>query len=226
MHRRGQAPALVLKTRLPATARENLAERIACRLDGPVTLAGIVLVLVVVADNMTPAGSSLKVVWAVAGWTLWALFVVELSLRLVIAPSTAAFLRRNWWQLAFLLVPFLRFLRSLSRSARLARIATTSVRGARGAGRNLAGRVGWLAGATVAVVLAASEVLFEYGPGVSYPHALHDAVLGAVAGQPIEATGAVADVVEIVLALYATVVFATLAGVVGAFFLENREAEP
>jgi len=207
------------------TRREELAERLACRLDAPFTLGGVLLVLVVLAENMTPAGSSWRLVWTVSGWTLWALFVLEFTLRLVIAPSTRRFLRRNWWQLVFLLVPFLRFLRSLSRTARLARLASTSVRSTRTAARNLAGRVGWVLGATVTVVLGSSEILFEYGPGVTYPRALHDVLLGAIGGEPLAVAGTVADVLEVVLALWATVVFATLAGVVGAFFLESRDVK-
>lgn len=207
------------------TRREVMAERLACRLDAPFTLAGLLLVLVVVAENMTPAASPLRIVWAAAGWLLWGLFVLELLLRLVMAPSAARFLRRNWWQVAFLAVPFLRFLRSLSRTARLARLASTSVRGTRTAGRNLAGRVGWVLGATVSVVLASSELLFEYGPaGTTYPAALHDVLLAAVSSQQLPQPGAVADVLEIFLALWASVVFATLAGVAGAYFLETSNA--
>jgi voltage-gated potassium channel len=207
------------------TEREELAERIASRLDVPITAAGVVLVLIVVAENVTPAGSPLEPLWTTASWALWGLFAVEFGLRLVIAPSTPTFLRRNWWQLAFLAVPFLRFLRAFTRAARLARVASTSVRTTRTAGRTLAGRVGSLVGVTVATVLASSEILFEYGPGVSYPRALHDATLAAVSGETLEATGAVADGLEIILAVHATVVFAALAGSLGAFFLERRGDE-
>lgn len=204
------------------TEREELAERIASRLDVPVTAAGVVLVLILVADNMTPAASPLKGVWTVASWGLWALFAFEFVLRLVIAPSTPTFLRRNWWQLAFLALPFLRFLRAFSRTARLARVASTSVRTTRTAGRALAGRVGWLLGITVTTVLGSSEILFEYGPAVSYPRALHDVTLAAVSGDALELTGAVADGLEIILAMHAAIVFAALAGALGAFFLERR----
>lgn len=211
------------KTRRTPTQREQLAERIASRLDIPITVAGVVLVIVVVADNLTSSGSPLKPVWTAAGWALWGVFAIEFGLRLVIAPSTATFLRRNWWQLGFLVVPFLRFLRSFTRAARLARVASTSVRTTRTAGRTLAGRVGGLAGVTVATVLGSSEVLFEYGPGLSYPRALHETTLAAVSGETLEATGAVADGLEIILAVHATVVFAALAGSLGAFFLERRD---
>lgn len=208
--------------RTTRTDREELAERIACRLDLPITAAGVVLVLIVVADNMTPADSPLKVLWVFASWGLWGLFAVEFGLRLVIAPSTSIFLRRNWWQLAFLAVPFLRFLRPLSRTARLARVASTSVRTTRTAGRTLAGRIGWLVGVTVATVLASSELLFEYGPDLTYATALHDVALAAMGAATLDATGAVADGLEIVLAIHAAVVFAALAGSLGAYFLERR----
>ncbi len=204
------------------TEREELAERLAGRLDGPITAAGIVLVLVVVADNMTPPGSTLKTAWSFLTWALWALFAIEFALRLVIAPSALAFLRRNWWQLVFLALPFLRFLRAFSRTARLARVASTSVRTTRTAGRTLAGRIGWLVGLAVSTILGSSQILYEYGPGMSYPRALHDATLGAIGGEPIDAPGALADAVEIVLAIHAAVVFAALAGSLGAYFLERR----
>ena len=215
------AVVVALRGRSP-TEREELAEQLACRLDAPITAAGVVLALVVVADNMTPAGSTLKRAWAVLAWALWALFALEFVLRLVIAPSAAMFLRRNWWQLVFLAVPFLRFLRAFSRTARLARVASTSVRTTRTAGRTLAGRIGWLAGVAVSTILGASQILYEYGPGLSYGQALHQTALGAIGGEPLQAPGAVAAGVEIVLAIHAAVVFATLAGSLGAYFLERR----
>lgn len=203
--------------------REALAEEIGNRLDLPVTVGGLLLVFVLVADNLTSPSSSLDVVWVVLGWALWALFVLEFVARLIVAPSTWRFLRRNWWQLLFLALPFLRFLRAFSRGSRLARAATTSVRGTRTAGRTLAGRIGWLTGLAVGTVLVAGELLFTYAD-VGYASALHASALGAVAGEPLDVDGSLADVLEVVLAIHAAVVFATLAGAVGAFFLERQRA--
>jgi voltage-gated potassium channel len=203
--------------------REALAEDIANRLDLPVTVAGLLLVIVLVADNLTSPASTLDTVWVVLGWALWSLFVLEFVARLIVAPSTWRFLRRNWWQLVFLAVPFLRFLRAFSRGSRLARAATTSVRGTRTAGRTLAGRIGWLAGLAVGTVLVTSELLFTYAD-IAYASALHACALGAVAGEPLDVDGWLADVLEVVLAIHAAVVFATLAGAVGAFFFERQRA--
>ncbi|HVM07211.1 MAG TPA: hypothetical protein VM345_02010 [Acidimicrobiales bacterium] len=205
-----------------AATRDALVERIAARLDLPFTIAGGLIVVVVVADNLTSAGAPQKPFWNLAAWILWFLFVIEFVLRLVLAPSKVTFFRRNWWQLLFLAVPFLRFLRAFTRAARFARVASTSVRTTRTAGRTLLGRLGVLAGVAVATILAATEVLFEYGPDLAYGRALHGVALGAISGQPLPVDGAVAAVLDVVLAVHSAVVFASLAGSLGAFFLERR----
>ncbi|QBI21937.1 hypothetical protein ER308_06120 [Egibacter rhizosphaerae] len=206
--------------------REALAERIADRLDAPMTALGIVFLLLVLAETVIqPAGPA----FAVAGWVIWSAFVGEFLLRLTVAPSRWRFLRRNWWQLVFLVLPFLRFLRVLARIrvralVRGGRVLSSAVRGTRTAGRNLTGRTAWLAATTVIVVLAASQLLYEFATYDAYLLALHDTALSAISGQPLTADGAVARVLELVLAVYSVVVFAALAGMLGAFFLERRPA--
>ncbi len=74
----------------------------------------------------------------------------------------------------------------------------------------------------MSTILGSSQVVYEYGPDMSDPRALHDATLGAISGEPTDAPGALADAVEIVLAIHAAVVFAALAGPLGAYFLERR----
>ena len=208
------------------TAREQRAEQIAAHLDLPVTVGGVLLVLIVIADRSTPAGTTLSTVWTVASWALWGLFVVEFILRAVIARSLRLFLRRNWWQVLFLAMPFLRFLRVLSRSARLMRGMTTSARVSRTAARNLTGRVGLLISVTFGVILAGTEILFEFGATDAYVTALHDVALAAISSEPLADPSAVASWLEIVLALYATVVFAALAGSLGAFYLQRQNEPP
>ncbi|MBA2529780.1 MAG: ion transporter [Euzebyales bacterium] len=211
----------------PAAEREALAERLAARLDKPLTAAGIVFSLLVLADTVLPAQGRLQTSFEVAGWVLWAVFVGEFVLRLIIAPSTAGFLRRNWWQLIFLAVPFLRFLRPLARLRipRLGRLLSASIRSSRAAGRRLSSRLAWLATVTLIVVLAASLLLFDLAVFPSYPDALHAAALATVTGEPFGRDAGAAKLLEIVLAVYSVVVFAALAGMLGAFFLE-RAADP
>lgn len=57
----------------------------------------------------------------VVDWAIWAVFAAELGVRLVLTDRRAAFLRRNWPDLAIVILPFLRPLR-IARSARALRL--------------------------------------------------------------------------------------------------------
>lgn len=48
-----------------------------------------------------------------ATWVIWAVFVVDFLVRLVLAQARGAFLRRNWLDILILVLPFLRPLRLL-----------------------------------------------------------------------------------------------------------------
>lgn len=203
--------------------REELAERIADRLDVPFTAAGVIFLLLVLAETVSDPSGAVGTVFEVTSWLLWLLFVGEFVLRLVIAPSATRYLRRNWWQVAFLAVPALRFLRALRvlRAARVGRVLSSAVRSSRTAGRKLSNRLASLGVVTAVVVLAGSQLLFELGDGRTYGEALHATALATVAGEPIGVDGAVLQVLELVLVAYSVVVFAALAGTVGAFLLER-----
>ncbi|PWR07640.1 hypothetical protein DKT69_34410 [Micromonospora sicca] len=58
-----------------------------------------------------------------------------------------------------------------------------------------------------------------------YGKALHDVTLTTISGEPLTATDTFAQVLELVLAAYSAVVFATLAGALGAFFLSRQRAD-
>lgn len=207
----------------PPTEREHVAEDIAERLDAVMTALGIIFLLVVLGETLTADDEPLGRALFLAGWIIWGLFVAEFAARLVIAPSKPRFLAKNWWQVLFLVLPFLRFLRLLRlfRVARGGRVVSSAVRVGRSAAAKLVGRVGWLAAITTIVILAASQLLFEFAGYDSYPDAFHDAAYSAVSGQPIGVDHALAQVLELVLALYAVIVFAFLAGTLGAYLLER-----
>ncbi len=198
------------------------SEGLARRLDRPMSVLGLVFVLVVLGQSLARE-AWLVTTLTVVGWVLWAVFVAEFTLRAVRAADRRRFWARNWWQLVFLAVPFLRFARALTvlRAARVGGILSAAVRGSRSAGRLLSGRVGWLAGVTGVVVLAVSQLLYVTGEYDSYATALHQTALATITGEPLAAGGALARVVEVVLAVYSVAVFATLAGALGAYFLQR-----
>lgn len=208
-----------------SSEREQLADSIADRLDIPMTAVGVVFLLLVVAETVSSPEGSVGTAFSIASWVLWAAFVGEFVLRLAVAPSWKRYLRRNWWQLVFLAVPFLRFLRAVRalRAARIGRVLGSAVRSGRTAGRRLSGRLSTVAVVTLIVVLAGSQLLYETGEFDSYGAALHAAALATIAGEPTGSDDGWNRLLEVVLIGYSVVVFAALAGSFGAFLLERGE---
>ncbi|GGC07599.1 hypothetical protein [Cellulomonas carbonis] len=214
----------------PSRHGVTAAEALAARLDTPMGALGVVFLFVVLGQNLARGG--LATALGVVGWVLWGVFVAELALRAYVARDQRTFWRRNWWQVVFLAVPFLRVVRAASavrllRVARVGGVVSSAVRGSRSAGRLLSGRVGWLAVVTGVVVLASSQVLYILGAYASYAEALHASALATITGEPLSAPGAAARWLEVALAAYSVAVFATLAGALGAYFLRRGdEATP
>lgn len=205
--------------------REALAESVGFRLDPVMGVLGVIFALLVVAEAFVAPQGPLGTILLVSGWVLWAIFVVEFLARLAISPSKAAFLKRNWWQAVFLIFPFLRLFRLLrfARVARAGRLVSSSVRASRSASMALTGRVGWLLGITVIVVLSSGQALFEFGGYESYPEALYGSALAAVTGQPLVGDTLAVRLLTLGLAVYSVVVFAALAAILGAFFVVDKE---
>jgi voltage-gated potassium channel len=88
------------------------AELLARSLDTPMGILGVLFLVLVLAQVLVTDEDTSRVL-AVAGWAFWAIFVFEFLLRAYIARFQLAFWKRNWWQVVFLLVPFLRFFRAL-----------------------------------------------------------------------------------------------------------------
>lgn len=184
-------------------------------------------VLVLVGDSVVAGESPFATIFTVAVWLIWTIFVVDFVVRLGVATSKSAFLKKNWWQIFFLVLPFLalfRFLMAL-RIARAGRLLSAAVRGTRSATASLRSRLLTVAAVTIMVVLLGANVLFEFGSITPYAKALHAAAYATVTGEPITGGNGVARVLEVVLALYSVVIFAAVAGSLGAYFLERRSEE-
>ena len=93
--------------------RERWSERLLERLDAPMGALGVLFARLVIGETVSQPTGAVAVGFTVVSWVLWLVFALEFVVRAVAAPSTTTFLRRNWWQLIFLALPFLRFLRFL-----------------------------------------------------------------------------------------------------------------
>lgn len=207
--------------------KARLSERIYERLHGVMAFFGVLFLAVVISERLVDPREPLRSLLILIGWTTWAVFVLEFVVRLAIAPSKYVFLRRYWWQIALLALPFLNAVRAFAaaRVTRLGRVLGAGLRGTRSARERLTGRLGWLVSVTVIVVIIAADLLYQFADYPSYASALHDAALATVTGQRTDATSAVAQWLEVVLAVYSVVIFASLAGALGAHFLSDDRRE-
>lgn len=209
----------------PAEQRDRLAHELLDRLTPLMSALGIIFVLVILGEQLTHPGSWLSDVLSVAGWVLWVVFAVEFVARAVVAPDTGRFFRRNWWQVAFIVLPFLRVFRLIraARFLRTGRVLSGAVRGTRSAASVLRGRLGWLVSLWLITVLSVSQLLYAFSDFASFAEALHATALGAITGEPLEPDDGAARLTEVFLGMVSVVVFGTLAGTVGAYFLRADE---
>jgi voltage-gated potassium channel len=214
------------------TARERLAVLVECRLDVPMALLAVVWAALVAYELIAPR-EQLPVL-ATVGNVIWAVFGVELLAKLVVSGHPLRFLRRHWPSVLFLVLPVLRVLR-VARAVRAvrvlpaARVVGSSYRAVGTAKGLLTGRLQFLGAATLIVVFGGGQLLFVMERGrTGALTSLGDAlwwsanlsVASNLVHEPVTLTG---RLLAIVLSTYALVVFASLAGTLGAFFVESRQ---
>ena len=204
---------------------ESFAELIFARLHPFMAWLAALFVVVVVGDSMVGAESPFATIFTVVGWLIWIVFAAEFLLRFSLAPSKSGFLRRNWWQIVFLVLPFLALFRFFLafRLARAGRLLSAAVRGARSATSKLRNRLAVVGAVTVIVILVSANVLFEFASVEPYGEALYKAALATITGEPTATGTAVGMTLDVILSLYSVVVFAAVAGSLGAFFLEEDQ---
>jgi voltage-gated potassium channel len=214
------------------THRERLAALVECRLDVPMALLAVVWAALVAYELIAPRDQ--LPVLATVGNVIWAVFGIELLAKLIVSGHPLRFLRRHWPSVLFLVLPILRVLR-VARAVRAvrvlpaARVVGSSYRAVGTAQGLLTGRLQFLAAATAIVVFGGGQLLFVVERGrtgalTSLGDALWWASNLAIASnlvyEPVTLFG---RILAIVLSTYAIVVFASLAGTLGAFFVESRQ---
>jgi voltage-gated potassium channel len=232
--RRRQVGSPPLRRQPDETAFEQWLADALERADPVMAWLGVVFALLVgyeLAVDLTPSAARAL---QIAGWVIWAIFVAEFMGHLYVAPHRLRYLRRHWLQVLGLLVPTLRFLRfvrllRLGRALPAARVVSSSYRMAGTARRLLRSRLLYLAAVSAVVVIALAELvyLFERGVREAAFTSFGDAVLWAAAvvvaqqGDPVPES-AVAHVAMLLGFAWGVVVFATVAGSLGAFFVDER----
>jgi voltage-gated potassium channel len=81
--------------------------------------------------------------------------------------------------------------------------------------------VAWLVAVTVIINLMASQLLYIFADYSSYLDALYEATLVTITGSGFSVDSVFTRILHVILAIFSVVVFATLAGTLGAFFLRR-----
>ena len=122
------------------------------RTSRPLTVAALAFLTAYAVPILWPTSPSWALTaCAVTEWVVWAIFITDLVIRVVLAQDRRAFLRSAWLDIALLAVPMLRPLRALRA------VVALSILGRRG-GEHGRGRV---VGSVGAAVLLVSDDLDE-----------------------------------------------------------------
>src|SRR5205085_4079057 len=170
----------------PPTPRELAAYRLAQRLDRPIATLGLVALGLWLVEPFTSDQDLLQALVDLLWIGIAVAFLVEFVARAIVAQETWPFLRKHWWEVGLIALPFLRFLRVL-RAGRAGRGVASAVHSSRRAGAKLRSRLTLLLVITAVVSCAAGRLLWEFGGyRDTYPDALHDAAMSTVTGAALD----------------------------------------
>ena len=234
----GSASRMTPTVRL-RTARAELARRIEHWFELPMALLGVVWLLLLVFELLRGATR-----WSdLLTNAIWAVFIIEFSARLVLAPRKGAFLRRHWLTALSLALPALRVLRFARlvrllragrtlRAVRLARLLTSFSRGMRALGATMQTRgVPYVFALTFVVLLlgAAGMHAFERDHGspgfTTFPAALWwTAMIITTMGSEFWPRSPEGRLICLLLSVYAFAVFGYLTATLASYFIGSDAA--
>lgn len=218
--------------------RYELLRRLEDGLETPMLVLAFVWLALLVAELVQGASVAFEII----GGIIWAVFILDFGVQLVLAPHKTAYLKRNWLLAISLAVPALRIFRILrafrllrlarvGRGLRLVRVLTSLNRGMRALGASLRRRgFGYVVALTVLVAFAGAAGMYAFENEVpgglnSYGEALWwTAMIMTTLGSQYWPQTFEGRVLCVFLALYAFGVFGYVTATLATFFV-GRDAE-
>ncbi|HEY7784820.1 MAG TPA: ion transporter [Pyrinomonadaceae bacterium] len=223
--------------------RSEILSNLESWLEVPMIVLGFIWLALLIVELLWGLNPLLEIF----GTLIWAIFILDFGLRLVIAPNKFSYLKSNWLTLIALAVPALRILRILrvvrlfgvaraARGLRLLRIVTSLNRGMKAISSSFGRRgFGYVLGLTLIVNLAGAAGMYAFEHEMprgfaSYGAALWwTAMLLTTMGTEYWPQTAEGRVLCFLLSLYGFAVFGYVTAVLASFFIgrdaENEEAE-
>lgn len=220
--------------------RWELVENLQAILEPVMAGLGLVFLGLLLLDysdiDFSDAASS-RLFWALQA--IWAIFLVEFAVRLIVAPAKGEFLRSNWMGALSLVLPFLRPVRAFRaaralRSLSLARFLGGLNRGIRVVRTVTRGRqFAWVGALTVVVMLAGAVGVRSFDRGVegapiqSFGSALWwSSAMVTTINNELYAVSAEARVLAILMRIFAVSVFGYITASIATYFIGTAQAEP
>ncbi|MFC1989391.1 potassium channel family protein [Chloroflexota bacterium] len=98
----------------PDTAqREALLHRIERLTELPLLILAFIMIPLLVGPLLWKLSPSEEAVFLTLDWFIWAIFAIDLAIKLMVAPHRLAYLRKHWLEVLVVIIPFLRPLRIL-----------------------------------------------------------------------------------------------------------------
>jgi voltage-gated potassium channel len=219
-------------TRESDRERSELIETLDEWLEWPLTILAIVWLALLVLELVHGLTRSLELL----GYVIWAIFIADFLVRLVVVPDKRRYLRRNWITAIALLLPALRVLRIARlaralRGVRFARIVGSLNRGMRSLGAAMSRRgLPYVLAITLVVLLTGAAGIYAFengtdGPARSYLEALWwTAMLLTTIGSDYWPRSPEGKALTLLLSLYALGILGYVAASLASFFI-GREAE-
>jgi voltage-gated potassium channel len=196
---------------------------------------GVMFALLVGYQLAVPLSASTTRIVELVGWICWGVFLAEFLAQLWLAPHRRHFLRRHWLQGLILVLPvlrvvsFLRLLR-LGRALPAARVISSSYRVSGVAKAVLRSRLAYLAAVSLTAIVALAELAFLFERHTHSKPAFEAfgstllwtaSVVIGMQGDPVPSSAPGRAVMVLGFA-FGAVVIASLAGSLGAYFLDDR----
>ena len=211
--------------------RETVLEQLQDWLEKPMLLLSFVWLALLVVELVWGLNRALSIL----GQAIWAVFIAEFTLGVVLAPDKWRYLRRNWLKALALAAPALRILRlarfarvvRAGRGLRLLRVVSSVNRSMNALGAAMRRRgFGYMLGLTLLVTLAGAAAMYAVerdAPGGgfdSYGSALWwTAMMMTTMGSEYWPKTADGRVLCLLLALYAFAVFGYVTATLATYFI-------
>lgn len=218
--------------------RYELLQRLEGWLETPMLVLAFVWLVLLVVELIR--GESL--LFYFLGTIIWVVFILDFTVKLVLAPDKAVYLKTNWLTAISLLIPALRMFRvfrafrllrlaSTGRGLRLVRVVSSLNRGMKALGASLSRRgFGYVIALTVLVTFAGAAGMYAFeneapgGPN-NYGESLWwTAMIMTTMGSQYWPQTAEGRVLCVFLALYAFGVFGYVTAALATFFV-GRDAD-